>query len=114
VSCGRPDCESHDGGSALPPGGRALCSTGIRTFVDALEKVAHLNDVSRSRPGWLQSWQHSTIANRVEFLERVMADRSLETRFQRRVGLVKWGLVLSLATVILILVGIGGWNALFL
>jgi len=69
-------------------------------FVDALEKVARLNGISRDRPGWLMSWQHSTIARRVEFLKQMHADPMLEPRFQRRVGLVKWGLVLSLAALL--------------
>jgi STE24 endopeptidase len=108
VSCARPDCQSHDGEVVLQPAGKGLCASGIRTFIDALEKVAEINDVSRSRPGWLQSWQHSTIARRVEFLQRMLYDPAAEPRFQRRVALVKWGLALSLATVLLILVGIGG------
>jgi Zn-dependent protease with chaperone function len=65
-------------------------------FISALEKVAWLNGISRDRPGWLSSWQHSTIARRVEFLERMNADPAVEPRFQRRVGLVKWGLLLGL------------------
>ena len=65
-------------------------------FISALEKVAWLNGISRDKPGWLSSWQHSTIARRVEFLERISADPALEPRFQRRVGLVKWGLLLCL------------------
>jgi Zn-dependent protease with chaperone function len=72
----------------------------VPVFVDALEKVARLNGISRDRPGWLMSWQHSTIARRVEFLEQMHADPMLEPRFQRRVGLVKWGLVLSLAALL--------------
>ena len=55
-----------------------------------LEKVAYLNGISRSKPGWLQSWQHSTIARRVEFLQHMLGNPSLEPRFQRRVGQVKW------------------------
>jgi Zn-dependent protease with chaperone function len=115
VSCGRPDCDGHDPGVVLLPGGRGLCPTGIRTFIEALEKVAQLNNISRSRPGWLQSWWHSTIARRVEFLQRMLADPTLERRFQRTVGLVKWGLVLALAALLLGLGLLQGWdNATFL
>jgi STE24 endopeptidase len=96
VSCTRPDCGGHEAGTELAARGRGLCPTGIRTFIDALEKVARLNGISRDNPGWLSSWQHSTIARRVEFLQGVLADRSLEPRFQRRVALVKWGLFLGL------------------
>jgi Zn-dependent protease with chaperone function len=120
VSCERPDCTGHEGlpGAAeappAPPAprlwrvldlfvcpmrplrGTNLCPTGIRTFIDALEKVARLNGISRDRPGWLSSWQHSTIARRVQFLQDVLADRALEQRFQRRVALVKVGLFVGL------------------
>jgi Zn-dependent protease with chaperone function len=65
-------------------------------FIEALEKVARVNGISRERPGWLSSWQHSTIARRVEFLERMSTDPEVEPRFQRAVGFVKWGMALSL------------------
>jgi STE24 endopeptidase len=72
-------------------------------FIAALEKVARLNGISRERPGWLSSWQHSTIARRVEFLQRVSANPELEPDFQRRVRRVKWALVLSLGAVLVVL-----------
>jgi Zn-dependent protease with chaperone function len=72
----------------------------VPVFVEALEKVARLNGISRDRPGWLMSWQHSTIARRVDFLLRMHADPHLEQRFQRRVGLLKWGMALSLGAVL--------------
>jgi Zn-dependent protease with chaperone function len=99
VSCGRPDCADHDSGP-LPTTGAGLCPTGIRTFVHALEKVAALNGISRSKPGWLQSWQHSTIDRRVKFLQEMLADPTLEPRFQRRVGIVKWVLMIALVAVL--------------
>jgi Zn-dependent protease with chaperone function len=71
-----------------------------QAFINALEKVALLNGMDRERPGWLSSWQHSTIARRVDFLERMSADPSLERRFQRRVGILKWGVALILATML--------------
>jgi STE24 endopeptidase len=107
VSCERPDCQGHDGTIALS-GGRGLCPTGIRTFIDALEKVARLNGISRDRPGWLQSWLHSTIARRVAFLKRILEDPSVEPRFQRFVGLVKWAFVLVLLAVLGLLLMNGG------
>ena len=103
VSCARAGCSGHEGEGALPGAGQGLCPTGIRTFIGALEKVADLNGISRDRPGWLQSWQHSTIARRVEFLQRVLADPTLEPRFQRAVGRVKWALFLSLGAVLLVI-----------
>jgi Zn-dependent protease with chaperone function len=96
MSCGRQDCSVHENPEVLLPGGRGLCPTGIRTFIEALEKVALINGISRNRPGLLQSWQHSTIARRVEFLQHILADPALESRFQRRVFLVKWAVVLVL------------------
>jgi Zn-dependent protease with chaperone function len=102
VSCKQPNCLCHPEGTELAPGS-SLCPTGIRTFIDALEKVAFVNGISRDRPGWLQSWQHSTIARRVEFLHRMLKDPALEPRFQRRVGLVKWSLLLGLAACLAVL-----------
>jgi Zn-dependent protease with chaperone function len=93
VSCGDPDCCGHDGDLAPAGRGGGLCPTGIRTFIRALEKVAVVNGISRERPGFLQSWQHSTIARRVAFLQRVLGDPAVERRFQRRVALVKWALL---------------------
>jgi Zn-dependent protease with chaperone function len=104
VSCTRTDCMGHGAGTVLAPNGHGLCPTGIRTFIDALEKVAVLNGISRDRPGWLQSWQHSTIARRVEFLQHMLCDPGLEPRFQRRVGRVKWGLFLGLGACLAILI----------
>lgn len=101
VSCAQGShCLCHLTEEVLVPGGRGLCGTGIRTFIQSLEKVASLNGISRSKPGWLQSWQHSTIAKRVDFLQQVLVDPDLERRFQRRVGLVKWGLLLGLSAIL--------------
>jgi Zn-dependent protease with chaperone function len=99
MSCARPDCTGHAGAGDLAPQGRGLCATGIATFIEALEKVARLNGISRNRPGWLQSWQHSTIARRVEFLQRVLKDPAIEPRFQRTVRVVKWSVVIVLSLV---------------
>src|SRR5262249_52278620 len=103
------DCHGHDAKVDILPAGRGLCPTGIRIFINALEKVACLNGISRERPGWLQSWQHSTIARRVEFLQSVLADPNLEPRFQRTVTLVKWVFFLSLGGLLLILGKSLGW-----
>jgi STE24 endopeptidase len=113
VSCARGDCCGHGSEVVLLPAGRGLCPTGIRTFIDALEKVASLNGISRERPGWLQSWQHSTIARRVDFLQRVLADPPLERRFQRAVWLVKCALLLGLAGLLAAMGTAWGWGSLF-
>jgi Zn-dependent protease with chaperone function len=121
VSCGRTDCDGHPAsreherpeespahGDVYPS--RDPCPTGIRTFVNALEKVAVINGISRDRPGWLHAWLHGSIAHRVEFLEGVMTDRAVAHDFQRRVGFLKWGLVagLTAALIGLVLIGYGG------
>jgi Zn-dependent protease with chaperone function len=109
VSCRRRDCAEHNLGEPLAEGG-GLCATGVRTFIRALEKVAHVNGISRDRPGFLQSWQHGTIARRVAFLERVLADHAVARRFQWRVALVKWGMFLALGAMLVILAGANGWR----
>jgi Zn-dependent protease with chaperone function len=89
VSCQHAGCDGHRDGHPLPEGAGHLCPTGIQTFIQALEKVALLNGMSRDKPGFLQSWQHSTIARRVGFLHSLLTDPRAERRFQRRVFLVK-------------------------
>jgi Zn-dependent protease with chaperone function len=110
VSCADPSCSGHDANTVLVPQGRGLCATGINIFVGALEKVADVNGISRTRPGLLSSWQHSTIARRVEFLQGMQSDPALEPRFQRRVGLVKWGLLLGLSAVMAALLAVVASN----
>jgi STE24 endopeptidase len=112
VSCGRKDCLDHmlDRESATP--GHELCSTGIHTFMDALEKVGHLNGMSRDRPGWLQSWQHSTIARRIDFLHEVLTDQAAEKRFQTRVLLMKCALLLGVGAALLTLTQVAAWDRL--
>ena len=112
VSCKSPTCEGHDEFSVLPVGGTGLCPTGIRTFISALEKVARLNGMRRDKPGLLQSWMHSTIARRVDFLQSVLIDPELEPRFQRTVFFVKSALLLGLAGLVLYLGMMNGWRNL--
>jgi STE24 endopeptidase len=99
VACCKEECFCREDGVVL-------CPTGIRTFISALEKAGSLNGMNRRKPGWLSSWLHGTIATRVEFLQAVLLDPSLASRFQRRVGLVKWTLMLCL----LMLLGIVTWS----
>ena len=109
VSCPDPACTGHDAATVLTPEGAGLCPTGIRTFIAALDKVASVNGISRRKPGWLNAWLHGTIARRVEFLEGVIADGRAERRFQRRLGLLKWGLLTGLVAGLLVLAG-GHWE----
>lgn len=110
VSCEHFQCPGHTPELALPAGGKGLCVTGILTFIHALEKVARMNGVSRSRPGLLQSWQHGTIEARVRFLEGVLADPPSEQRFERGVRLVQWGMLVSLGLLIVLLGCTFGWD----
>jgi STE24 endopeptidase len=77
--------------------GCRLVST--QTFIDALEKVALVNGIARERPGWLSSWQHGTIAQRVAFLRKLEGEPALEPRFQVRLRFLKWSVALGLAAV---------------
>ncbi len=111
VSCGGT-CEGHaDNELGTFVTGDNLCPTGIRTFISALDKVALVNGISRRRPGLLNAWLHGTIARRVEFLEGVLADRRTERHFQRRLGLLKWGLLTGLAAGLFVLAA-GHWEEL--
>lgn len=84
----------------LPTGrGTRLCPTGIRTFIQALERVADLNGIHPNKP----SWRHSSIARRVEFLERLLVEPAAERRFQIRLALTKGGLLLSLTGLIVLM-----------
>ncbi len=104
VSCGDPNCRAHAEETPLAAGGNALCPTGIHPFVRAREKVAHVNGISRDRPGFLQSWQHSTIGRRVEFLKKVLVDSRIESLFQQRLRVGKWLLLVGLATAFVALI----------
>jgi Zn-dependent protease with chaperone function len=119
VSCPDPACTGHDTATVLAPDGTGLCPTGIRTFVRALERVGHINSadpdpdrekrtlpgrVVRGVLGFLRAWQHSTLPLRVGFLLSLIDDPSRERRFQRRLKLLRWGLVLCL---IAAMVGLG-------
>jgi STE24 endopeptidase len=110
VSCGQPYCQEHEASTDLGAGGHNLCPTGIRTFIRALEKVADLNGISRDRPGFLQSWQHSTIARRVAFLQTMIADPAIEPAFQRRIAVVKWGLFAVLGVLLAVVLITGSYT----
>jgi Zn-dependent protease with chaperone function len=109
-SCDAGNCLAHSKEEALTPGGRGLCPTGIRTFIRALEKVASVNGISRDRPGFLQSWQHSTIASRVAFLQSVLVDPRIEAVFQRRMTLMKSALMVGLGALLVGLLVLHGWR----
>ncbi|MBM4069545.1 MAG: hypothetical protein FJ271_11435 [Planctomycetes bacterium] len=72
----------------------------IPVFIGALEKVARSNGIHRDKPGWLSSWLHSTIAKRVEFLQRVHIDPVHERRFQKRVRTLQFATIMVLIGVL--------------
>jgi Zn-dependent protease with chaperone function len=127
VSCADPACEGHDEATVYVERGAALCPTGIRTCARALERVDLMNghggpdpgeprtvgDVVRAVFGWLRAWQHWTIPRRVGYLLSLIDDRGRERRFQRRLRLLRWGLVVGLAAALVALGEAVGWGKLY-
>lgn len=111
VSCGYPGCTGHDSQTEYSPDGE-LCPTGIRTFARALDKVASVNGIDRHKPGFFQSWQHSTIARRVAFLLGILVDPRTEPAFQGRLKGVKWGLATGLTAALIAFIVIHGLGVL--
>jgi hypothetical protein len=62
--------------------------------------------------GWLRAWQHWTIPRRVGYLLSLIDDRGRERRFQRRLKLLRWGLVVGLAAALVALGEAVGWHDL--
>jgi hypothetical protein len=127
VSCANPSCEGHDADTVYPVGGKSLCPTGIRTFARGLERVGLVNGVNGADFGpprvtlrgllrglfaWVRAWQHFTMPRRVAFLMSLLEDPKREARFQRRVTLLRWGLLLGLAVLLVALGEAVGWKAL--
>jgi STE24 endopeptidase len=131
LSCAEPACGGHGPDTVLVPGGRGLCRTGVATFVHALERVEEMNGLARSEPKgprgglfarlsgllrlvgvWLGTWQHSTIAKRVDFLRTLADDPVRERRFQRRVTAFRWGLLIVLGLGVVSLAWWGDWRAM--
>lgn len=130
VSCLDPTCVGHLDATALAPRGRALCPTGVSTFVAALAKVEAINGSARG-PGagarrgviwrvagvlrfvgvWVGTWQHGTIAKRIEFLQAL--DPAVERRFQRRVLWMRWGLLVLLVAGVAAVAAWRGWRPIF-
>lgn len=127
VSCTDPNCTTHDDTTIYPPRGRSLCPTGIRTFARGLERVYLINghDVPEPIParrtigtvirgflGWLRDWMHSTMTRRVEFLATLIREPARERRFQRRVRLLRWGLIAGLLAALVAMGEAVGWREL--
>lgn len=131
VSCDNPHCLGHDMLQDLGPFRGSLCPTGIQTFARALDHVAEINGMQKHRPSWasfdwrgkplwifesitswLGSWQHSTIHRRVEYLRNLAENLDEEPRFQRRLWLLKWALIIFLLAGIVVCGQIYGWDLL--
>lgn len=100
VSCGRTDCDQHTVNDTHPVVGTASppCATGVNIFTSALDQVAVMNGMSRSKPGWLASWQHGSIARRIAFLNRVRDNPEVDRRYRRRLLFFKSALLIGLLT----------------
>jgi len=76
ASCGDPNCEGHTPETVLAVGGEAICPTGVRAMVRALDVVMHLSGLDRPDRGslkqvlyaWWKSWQHGPPSHRIDFL----------------------------------------------
>lgn len=130
LSCESSNCQGHDDSTILATGGQAICRTGIQAFARALDKVEDINGLGKQsatrRRGpirwatsalqlvssWLGTWQHSTIDNRTRFLRDLAANPGLEPRFQRRITIWRWGIVLILLGVLAGTAAWQGWRAL--
>ena len=73
---------------------------------------ARLSGLLRLVGVWLGTWQHSTIAKRVDFLRTLADDPVRERRFQRRVTAFRWGLLIVLGLGIAGLAWWGDWRAI--
>ncbi|MCI0702412.1 MAG: M48 family metallopeptidase [Planctomycetia bacterium] len=127
VSCINPACVCHDEKTIYAKGGASLCPTGIRTFTRALERVAQINGFGGPQPekqftlgellrgawAWMRAWQHSPMPRRVAFLYTLLDSPTDEPRFQRRLAVFKWVLMLILAGALVALGQSVGWKELF-
>ncbi|MGL4553158.1 MAG: M48 family metallopeptidase [Gemmataceae bacterium] len=109
VSCGARECAGHGPETVYSPDG-TLCATGIRSFARALQRVAQVNGIDPDRPGFFQSWQHSTIGRRAGFLRLMTTDPEVEPAFQGWLAGTKWTLMAGLTAALVALVAQHGWE----
>ena len=77
---------------------------GFPALISALEKVDDINGTAKHRRGWLSSWLHGTISERVDFLRLAWNQPEVESAFERRFAWLRWGSMASLAVVVGVLV----------
>jgi Zn-dependent protease with chaperone function len=132
-SCDRFDCVGHDAATIYVDGGLGLCTTGINSFVAALNKVVEINSLRHGTPpdrkigkwrrkvkqflGWIvetiDQWIHSTVAKRTDFLLRVIENPEIERRFQRRFYVMRWAIALAILGTIAAIGLWRGWEFLW-
>lgn len=91
-------------------------AAGVASMTRALSKVAYINGMdtfgdyapTRLKRLWanILAWQHGSIGDRIEFLNRILDDPDLEKRVQRRITVFRWCLIAGLASA---LVALGAW-----
>lgn len=91
VRCVTPDirtcvdrCPIH--GQEASPG---ICTGAASLFGRTLARIADLNGIPRDAP----SWRHGTIQSRCDLLERFTADTGTVRKFDRRLVVIKFGLI---------------------
>ncbi len=86
-TCGAA-CGVHPADGQSPGPGHAVCVTGAKVFVGALDRVALLNGIPHEE----RSWRHSSIASRMRFLIAQAGDPATARAFQRLITNTKWTL----------------------
>jgi len=84
--------------------GARLCGNSF-AFIAALEHLCEISGRSRSTPSWI----HYSIEERVDFLLGLENNMAMEQRYQRRVGAVKLGFILSI--VVLGMISLSFWKS---
>ena len=106
ASCGDPFCGGHTDETVLNDGGRAICPSGVRAMVRALDLVMQLNGLDRPERGslkqwicaWWKSWQHGPPSHRIDFLLSLLDEPERAARHDRyafRVRVALMGLLLG-------------------
>ena len=98
-------------------------AAGVYAMTRALDKVALLNGLENSYGDGaastakrlrqrIISWQHGSIADRLEFLYRTLEDEHLEARVQRRITAFRWLMLAGLVAGLIALGFVLGWSRL--
>ncbi len=118
ASCGNPKCEGHDADTVLAVGGAAICPTGVRSMVRALDVVMHLSGMDRPERGslkqvlyaWWKSWQHGPPSHRIDFLLTLLDHPERAARHDRYAFRVRAALMLLLFGALVGTAALLGWE----